>query len=168
MMSTRAIGIKYNCTQGIILKTLKSNNVRIKVKDKGESLKLQMPEKEIIKIYKSKLTTIDSLADKYKCSSAVIIRILKENEVEQYNPSVLMKRRWDEDTKKGSPWRKKMMESMNIKPNKPENKVLNALNKYYPTQWKYTGDGSLIIDGLNPDFVNVNGHKYIIEVFGMY
>ena len=28
------------------------------------------------------------------------------------------------------------------------------------------GDGSFIIDGLHPDFVNVNGQKKVIELFG--
>ena len=28
------------------------------------------------------------------------------------------------------------------------------------------GDGSFIIGGLNPDFINVNGKKKVIELFG--
>jgi len=38
----------------------------------------------------------------------------------------------------------------------------------FPNEWKYAGDGSLIIRGKCPDFVNVNGRKLIIEVFGDY
>jgi len=30
------------------------------------------------------------------------------------------------------------------------------------------GDGSFVINGFNPDFVNINGQKKIIELFGDY
>lgn len=58
--------------------------------------------------------------------------------------------------------------SRNIRPNKPETVILNILNELYPAEWKYTGDFSFIINGKNPDFVNVNGQKKIIELFGDY
>jgi len=54
------------------------------------------------------------------------------------------------------------------KPNKTEVKLLNLLDKYFPDQYKYTGDGSVIIAGLNPDFTNCNGRKEVIEMFGDY
>jgi len=34
--------------------------------------------------------------------------------------------------------------------------------------FKYVGDGELILGGKNPDFVNLNGQKQIIEIFGDY
>jgi hypothetical protein len=63
---------------------------------------------------------------------------------------------------------KKMMLANCISPNKPETSVLVALDDMYPNEWKFTGDGQIIIDGLNPDFINANGKKLIIEVFGDY
>lgn len=63
---------------------------------------------------------------------------------------------------------KKMMLANCTSPNKPETSVLNILNELYPNEWKFTGDGQVIIDGLNPDFINTNGKKLIIEVFGDY
>ena len=56
---------------------------------------------------------------------------------------------------------------MKIYPNKPEKvlgKIISSLSKDY----KYTGDGSFIIDGFNPDFINTNGQKKVIELFGTY
>lgn len=50
--------------------------------------------------------------------------------------------------------------------NKLESKVNNILQKYFPYEWKYTGNGGVIISGLCPDFMNCNGKKKIIEVFG--
>lgn len=58
--------------------------------------------------------------------------------------------------------------TMKIKPNKPETIILNLLNELYPAEWKYTGDFSFMINGKNPDFVNCNGQKKIIELFGDY
>ncbi len=53
-----------------------------------------------------------------------------------------------------------------VSPNKPETAILNLLNKLYPNEWKFVGDGQVIINGKNPDFINCNGQKKIIELFG--
>lgn len=53
-------------------------------------------------------------------------------------------------------------------PNKPETVVQNILDKLYPSEWKFVGDGQVLINHLNPDFINTNGKKLIIEVFGDY
>lgn len=55
-----------------------------------------------------------------------------------------------------------------IKPNKSEIKLMELLESIQPKDWKYVGDGSLVIAGKNPDFINVNGKKLIIEMFGDY
>lgn len=62
----------------------------------------------------------------------------------------------------------KVRKSLNIRPNKPETIILNLLGRLYHGQWKYTGDFSFIINGKSPDFVNCNGQKKIIELFGDY
>ena len=53
-------------------------------------------------------------------------------------------------------------------PNKAEIYIGRVLENLYPGEWKYVGDGQLVIAGKNPDFVNVNGKKQIIELFGDY
>jgi len=64
---------------------------------------------------------------------------------------------------------KKMMVALHKKPTKPEMQLEAILNKHFP-QFKYNGDGRLgiTLGGLTPDFVNVNGKKDLIEVFGDY
>jgi G:T-mismatch repair DNA endonuclease (very short patch repair protein) len=62
----------------------------------------------------------------------------------------------------------KLCKALAIKPNKPESALLKLLDQLYPGQWKYTGDYSFMINGKNPDFVNCNGQKKIIELFGDY
>ena len=64
--------------------------------------------------------------------------------------------------------RRGMMEGMHIKPNKPETLMIDLLQSLYRNEWKYVGDGQVIIGGRNPDFINVNGTKAIIEIFGTY
>jgi len=50
----------------------------------------------------------------------------------------------------------------------PEIQLEEILNLHFPGEWKYVGDGKLIIAGLIPDFANVNGRKQLIELFGDY
>ncbi len=54
----------------------------------------------------------------------------------------------------------------NTSPNKPERRVRNGLNKMFPGEYKFVGDGQVFIGGRSPDFINVNGQKKIIEMFG--
>lgn len=51
-------------------------------------------------------------------------------------------------------------------PNRQELKILAILDLLYPGEWKFVGNGQLIIAGKCPDFVNVNGQKKIIEFWG--
>ena len=54
------------------------------------------------------------------------------------------------------------------KQNKSE-KLLNRLLKtYLPKEYKFVGNGSVIIDGFCPDFININGQKKIVEFYGDY
>lgn len=63
---------------------------------------------------------------------------------------------------------KAMFKGFNLKPNKPEKFLINLLQKLYPDEWKFVGDGQIFIARRVPDFVNVNGQKKIIELYGDY
>lgn len=52
------------------------------------------------------------------------------------------------------------------KPTTPERQLILILNELFPNQYKYVGNGEVWIAGKNPDFINVNGQKKLIEVFG--
>lgn len=52
-------------------------------------------------------------------------------------------------------------------PNNIETQLIELINTHN-LPFKYTGDGSLIINGYCPDFVNTDGKKQLIEVFGDY
>lgn len=57
----------------------------------------------------------------------------------------------------------------NKKPNKPEQRLIDIFSRRLP-QFQYNGDFSLgiLLGGLIPDFINVNGKKEVIELFGDY
>lgn len=61
-----------------------------------------------------------------------------------------------------------IVKGANFKPNVPEKFLMSLLSEIYPKEYKYTGDGSVIIGGKIPDFTNINGKKKLIEVFGDY
>ena len=42
------------------------------------------------------------------------------------------------------------------------------INKACPDEYKYVGDGLVILGGLCPDFININGKKKVIEGYGNY
>jgi len=54
------------------------------------------------------------------------------------------------------------------KPTKPEISLGGILNEICPGQYRYVGDGNFSIGTLIPDFVNVNGQKKVVELFGDY
>ena len=74
-----------------------------------------------------------------------------------------MKARWQ-----SSAYVKKQMKSRGVRPNKPELHLQSLLNELYPNDFKYVGDGEVIIAGKCPDFININGKKQIIELYGDY
>jgi len=60
-----------------------------------------------------------------------------------------------------------VFDGRNVTPNQAELKLqelLTSLNLPY----KFVGDGKLIMGGKCPDFVNINGQKKLIELFGDY
>lgn len=74
------------------------------------------------------------------------------------------KRRWaDPDYKKRVI--QKSRKSLVDKPTEPERAVIELIRKYN-LPFRYTGDGEVVIDGLNPDFIHNNGKNKVIEVFG--
>lgn len=55
-----------------------------------------------------------------------------------------------------------------FKPSNPERYLDAILQLNFPHEWRYTGDGKILIEGKNPDFVNINGRKILIEYNGFY
>jgi len=77
------------------------------------------------------------------------------------------KKAWKDEEK-----RKRIAEAsikaVNKRPNKSEEKLKNILSELFPNDYEYVGNGKVIIEGYCPDFINTNGKKKIIELFGCY
>ncbi len=60
------------------------------------------------------------------------------------------------------------MKATSAKPNKLEKKLNRILSQLMPSEFVYNGNFSqgISIERRIPDFVDVNGHKRIIELFG--
>lgn len=129
----------------------------------------------------------DYYSKNYKHSDEIKIK-LKKMALKRWKKLKSNKRKFDEwrrknsESKKGlKPWNKdkkmpiKMvkkqikgrMKSLHISPNKPEKILINLFNKFnFP--YKFVGDGEIIIGKYNPDFINCNGQKKLIELYGDY
>lgn len=67
--------------------------------------------------------------------------------------------------------RKRIRDSNRIDgPNKSERFLSELLEKYFPNEYLFNGDYSkgVTLGGLVPDFININGKKQVIELFGDY
>lgn len=69
---------------------------------------------------------------------------------------------------KKNEWAANIRKGLQCVPNKPEAAILSILDSMYPGEWKFVGDGEVVLAGKCPDFINVNGQKKIIELFGDY
>ena len=77
--------------------------------------------------------------------------------------SKAMKARWQE-----AEFVQKQMKARGVKPNKAELKFAGLLNTWFPGVFKFVGDGQVILAGKCPDFINTNGKKQLIELYGNY
>lgn len=93
---------------------------------------------------------------------------LTEKDKEKYAGTLKMLSKTKLELWQNVEFAKKMIKSWHIKPNKPELHLQSLLNDLYPNEFKYVGDGDVIIAGKCPDFINVNGKKQIIELYGDY
>lgn len=65
-------------------------------------------------------------------------------------------------------YQSRIREARSLKPNKVEQKLYNLLKELTFRDYKYVGDLQFFLGGKNPDFMNVNGQKKLIELYGKY
>lgn len=63
-------------------------------------------------------------------------------------------------------FQRKQALSQNLKPNRKELYLNKILDRNFPNEYKYVGDLQFWLGGKNPDFMNVNGQKKLIELYG--
>jgi very-short-patch-repair endonuclease len=67
----------------------------------------------------------------------------------------------------GKPWDRETVMKMLVRrtPNNEEKFLINFFSEHQ-LPYKFVGDGKVVIENRNPDFINCNGQKKIIEFFG--
>jgi len=78
-----------------------------------------------------------------------------------------MKKKW-EDKDWAEKRVKQLLLAQSHKKSNLEISMSRILDKTFSEEWKYVGDFSCFIGGKCPDFINVNGQKKLIEVFGNF
>lgn len=75
---------------------------------------------------------------------------------------------WADGRIGGADWLKKVLTGMRQRPTKPEGELTAILNQHFLGHFVYNGDFSqgVMLNHLVPDFINTNGQKQVIEVFG--
>lgn len=61
---------------------------------------------------------------------------------------------------------KKSINAASLKPNTKERQLDELLTKKFPSQFRLNVKGGMTLGGKIPDFVNVNGKKVVVELFG--
>lgn len=161
------LAIKFNPHSSWKLGLTNKTNEKLRKCSKKESkTKLRLFKEGKLKIWAKGLT-------KYNHPSLMSISI-KQKEIKKgkyigkENPMYGKKRPdLSKRNKEDIEFIKKRFKGLIKKPNKPETILIN-LFKQYNLPYKYVGDGELIIRQFNPDFINCNGQKKIIEMFGTY
>jgi len=145
------------------------NHLTLKTKQKiGIARKKRFKEKGFLNTDKTKKKISKSLKEYYKTHPGTMTGIVspskgrKLSKKEILHLSKLAKLRWKDET-----YLNKIRKGMHLKPNKPE-KFLMKLFKENNLYYRFVGDLAFIIEGKNPDFINCNGQKKIIELFGDY
>jgi len=77
--------------------------------------------------------------------------------------SKIIKQKWKDPI-----YQKMMQKAYHRKPNKPEKFLTNLLNQLFPNEYKYVGDFQFFLGGKNPDFLNVDHQRKLIELYGTY
>lgn len=132
----------------------------------------QVPSERCLNAQKAKIKELFSNKE-WKSRQIELMRIARENspietELKRRDKiSKATKERWS-NPKYREETIAKLMKSLGRRPTRPELALNNLLQEQYPKQWIYNGNYShnVIIGGLVPDFVNVNGKKQVIEMFG--
>lgn len=122
-------------------------------------------EKTKEKIRLLRTGTHHSKATKEKISKAKIGKVFSEEA--KANIKEAQTKKWQNPEYKEKQL-KAIFAGLELRPTKPERKLRRGLNKLFPGEYKYVGDGTIFIGGKCPDFINVNGQKKIIELFGDY
>jgi G:T-mismatch repair DNA endonuclease (very short patch repair protein) len=126
---------------------------------------------EVGEIIRKRLEGIKLTEDHKKKISKTVIkkelwRYMNTDEAKK-NSRLAKKKLWENPIYRKKQIKLLMKRRLCKRPTKPE-RILIDLIKRNNLPFSYVGNGKIIIEGFNPDFINNNGLKQIIEVNGDY
>ena len=143
LFSSKKLGELIGCSETTVLNAMKKHI--IKTVPTGNKLDyLDLSKEKMEELYITNNLTAQEIGKYIGCNGETILRRLKK-----YNIPIKYHIRYR-------------------KQNLLEQKVDKTLQDLYPNEWKFNGCGEcgVVLGGLIPDFINVNGMKAVIEVFG--
>lgn len=148
-----------------------SESHRKKFVDSTQKYKEVLTKEYLYTEHVLKERSITEIADDVGCASSTVKRYIDIHDVPytSYQREICdrnLKLRFT-DSEVMDKWAKNRQRALHITPNKQEKEIANLVEEL-KLPYKYTGDGSVVIDGLVPDFTNCNGEKKVIEFFGDY
>ena len=161
------------CCPTTVANYLKMLNIPIRSDREAQLTK----KKSIIKLndrdflyqkYEIEGKSCQKIGNEIECSPQAISRALKRfdikirdlSESHKGQPSGFKGKHFSDES------RRKWFKSNNFSPNKQEIKLQNILNEVLPNEYLYVGDGDFILGGRCPDYLNINGQKKLIELYG--
>lgn len=161
----RRLGIRRDKSELNKMRAAKSHPQSISVRAKiSQSHKGLRPGPETcVKLSESHRGKTPSLETRQKMSQAR--QKFLSSKAERDKIAENMKRLWSNSDYKAQRVRA-VLKGLFKRPTKPEKRAIDIIDKNN-LPYKYTGDGSVVIAGLSPDFTNCNGAKKLIEIFGV-
>lgn len=171
------------CSMGTVIRRLKEFNIPLRNREEAQT-KIFIPKEKLKKLYVDEQKSCPKIAQIFGCSSASIQYKLKKfgipiNRIEKTRIARIgthlakrTKNKIGEANKEH--WQnpefvKKILNSRHIKPNKAEIKLNSILQEILPDEYGLNVRAEImVLGGKIPDFVNINGQKKVIELFGSY
>ena len=144
-----------------------SNKCYLKVHRKGDQDDL---EETLRELYIRKGLSLVEIAKRFSCGHSTVCRWMDNLKIHRRRwigseENIEQARRLVHKINNDPKLTRKKLKNLLIKPTNPEKKVMKLIERYnFP--FRYVGNGSFMIDILNPDFIHNNGEKKVIEVFG--
>lgn len=168
---TKDIGKSIGCTSSTVVDYLHRHNIPLNKKEGLFGKNNPMYGKHFNHSQSTKDKIAQASKERWECPEHAK-RIRECMKLAVNDPEIQKKRSLSQKKLWADPvHRDKMIQRMrsknNTKPNIPESRILKVIDDHN-LPYKYVGNGDVILYGLNPDFINSNGQKKIIEFFGDY
>lgn len=164
------IAKKYNVSRNVITRCLEEMGISMRNRSEahmGYPTKPHVATKDLKHDYCDLKMSAREVGLKHSISRDTVTHRLKQVGVPMRPAGETYRIKWARLTDEEKTIRiRKTVEASHIKPSQPETIMYELLQSLYPHEWKYVGNKDVILGGLNPDFINVNGQKGIVEVFG--